>query len=157
MGFDVGFRWEKSLYDGPPKTHAPDNRPDTQRLSPERLACTRFPRRYRISLSHKLLLSYLYRCRVIHSSYLIRIIIHKNEGKNTAAALPDVEKAFDKVWHAGVFYRLVALGVPCPQLVNGLKSFLRTRLFHIKGNSFNSGWHVLELPSFSASFPNLHK
>ena len=62
---------------------------------------------------------------------LDNIISAKNLRKKTAAVLLDVQKAFDKVWHPGLIFKLISLGVPT-QLVNILKSFLHNRKFSIK-------------------------
>jgi hypothetical protein len=63
------------------------------------------------------------------------IIIKKNKRQKTVATLLDVEKAFDKVWHAGLIFKLITSEVPT-QLTNILKSFLLHRQFYVKtGNS----------------------
>lgn len=59
------------------------------------------------------------------------IIIRKNKRLKTVAALLDVEKAFDKVWHAGLIFKLITSEVPT-QLTNIIKSFLLNRQFYVK-------------------------
>jgi len=59
------------------------------------------------------------------------IVISKNRGMKTAAVLLDIQKAFDKVWHPGLIFKMIALGLPT-QLINILKSFLSNRTFKIK-------------------------
>lgn len=49
----------------------------------------------------------------------------------TAAIFLDIEKAFDRVWHEALLYKLILTGVP-PYLVKIIKSFLLDRSFQIK-------------------------
>lgn len=49
----------------------------------------------------------------------------------TAAALLDIEKAFDKVWHDGLISKLIQNNTP-HQLVHIIKSFLKDKSFYIK-------------------------
>lgn len=43
----------------------------------------------------------------------------------------DVEKAFDKVWHPGLLYKLIQMEIP-DQFIKLIKSFLTNRSFQIK-------------------------
>jgi hypothetical protein len=50
----------------------------------------------------------------------------------------DVEKAFDKVWHDGLIFKLSTLNLPV-QLINIIKSFLSNRSFYVKvDNQFSN-------------------
>lgn len=62
------------------------------------------------------------------------LVINSNLKKKTAAVLLDVEKAFDKVWHKGLTYKLIQFKIPS-QLINIINSFLSNRSFQIKNNS----------------------
>ncbi|VEN64529.1 unnamed protein product [Callosobruchus maculatus] len=53
------------------------------------------------------------------------------EDKSTGVLLLDVSKAFDKVWHEGLLYKLIQKGFPF-WLLKLLKSFLEGRKFRIK-------------------------
>jgi hypothetical protein len=87
---------------------------------------------------------------------LDNIISAKNLSKKTAAVLLDVQKAFDKVWHPGLIFKLISLGVPT-QLVNLLKSFLQNRQFSIKvENQFSSNRNInAGVPQGSCLSPQL--
>ena len=52
----------------------------------------------------------------------------------------DISKAFDKVWHAGVIYKLIYLGVP-KYIIRFIKSFLSDRTFRVKINDTYSESH----------------
>merc|ERR1711911_396879 len=43
----------------------------------------------------------------------------------------DLEKAFDKLWHNGLIFKLLPNGAPLG-MVKLIRSFLTNRLFHIK-------------------------
>lgn len=55
---------------------------------------------------------------------------HSNKDK-TAAIFLDIEKAFDRVWHEALLYKLIHTGVPT-YIVKIVKSFLHDRSFLIK-------------------------
>jgi len=66
------------------------------------------------------------------------IMNNTNKKIKTAAVLLDIEKAFDKVWHDGLIFKLIQTRAP-PQLTNTIKSFLFNRNFHVKvGNNTSS-------------------
>ena len=62
-----------------------------------------------------------------------------NRGKKVCGIYFDISKAFDKVWHAGLIYKLIYLKVPT-YITRFIKSFLtdRTLWVKIKGLCF---WH----------------
>lgn len=79
-----------------------------------------------------------------------------NRRHKTAAALLDVEKAFDKVWHDGLIYKLIRLGVP-KQMVNLIKSFIYQRTFHVKVGEDKSSIRKIQagVPQGSCLSPHL--
>ena len=52
----------------------------------------------------------------------------------------DISKAFDKVCHAGLIYKLIYLKVPT-YIIRFIKSFLSDRTFRVKINDFLSDPH----------------
>jgi hypothetical protein len=68
----------------------------------------------------------------------------------------DVEKAFDKVWHEGLVFKLVKAGVP-DQLLNIIKSFLSDRTFKVKINGILSSTKTVSagVPQGSCLSPEL--
>jgi hypothetical protein len=56
-----------------------------------------------------------------------------NIGKKVCGIFYDISKAFDKVWHAGLIYKLIYLGVP-KYIIRFIKNFLSDRFFKVKIN-----------------------
>jgi len=54
-----------------------------------------------------------------------------NNDLNTASIFLDVEKAFDRVWHEGLLYKLSLTNIP-PEIIHIIKSFLTDRTFITK-------------------------
>ena len=52
----------------------------------------------------------------------------------------DISKAFDKVWHSGLIYKLIYLGIPM-YIIRFIKSFLTDRDFKVKINETYSESH----------------
>nr|CAH7757711.1 unnamed protein product [Callosobruchus chinensis] len=63
-----------------------------------------------------------------------RITSGFTQDKSTGILLLDVSKAFDKVWHEGLLYKLIQKGFPF-WLLKLLKSYLEGRKFRIKINN----------------------
>jgi len=60
-----------------------------------------------------------------------------NKGKKTVGIFFDISKAFDKVWHVGLLYKLIKLKLPI-YLIKYLKDFLADRNFRVNiENSFS--------------------
>lgn len=59
------------------------------------------------------------------------LVTSANKRTFTAVVSLDVEKAFDKVWHEGLLYKLIKMNIPT-QLVKIIKSFLSDRSFQVK-------------------------
>ena len=47
----------------------------------------------------------------------------------------DIQSAFDKVWHTGLIYKLIKIGIPA-YIVIWIKEFLSHRKFRVKLNSY---------------------
>jgi hypothetical protein len=59
--------------------------------------------------------------------YIVHTIYHVLEqGKEVRMVFLDISKAFDKVWHKGLLYKLVVFGIQDP-LLSWLKSYLSNR------------------------------
>ena len=65
-----------------------------------------------------------------------------NRGKKVCGIFFDISKAFDKVWHAGLIYKLIYLGVPM-YIVRFIKNFLSGRFFKVKVNDKFSRTHPI--------------
>ena len=80
-----------------------------------------------------------YGFRAAHSTthQLLRVVEHIVNGFNnkkfTALLSLDVSKAFDRVWHDGLLYKMISLDFPKP-LVKLLSSYLSDRSFRVKLN-----------------------
>ena len=65
---------------------------------------------------------------------LVRVITHLSDATNrraaTAAALLDVSKAFDKVWHEGLLFKLANSPLPST-IVFFLRSYISDRTFRV--------------------------
>ncbi|KAJ0177653.1 hypothetical protein K1T71_006526 [Dendrolimus kikuchii] len=74
----------------------------------------------------------------------------------TGAVFFDVAKAFDKVWHNGLIYKLYQLGVP-DRLVLILRDFLKDRRFRFRVEGTRSSSHSISagVPQGSALSPLL--
>ncbi|GLV42266.1 hypothetical protein CBL_03003 [Carabus blaptoides fortunei] len=60
-----------------------------------------------------------------------------NSGHIATAAFLDLERAFDKVWHAGIIVKLVALACP-PHLLRAISGFLRNRTARVRVGQLSS-------------------
>ena len=70
-----------------------------------------------------------------------------NRKKKVCGIFFDISKNFDKVWHAGLIYKLIYLGVPV-YIIRVIKNCLSDRLFKVKVNDTFSRSH-----SISCSVP----
>ena len=59
----------------------------------------------------------------------------RNRKHMTSAVFLDIEKAFDKVWHRGLIYKLMGIGLPAPML-RYVANFIKNRhiYFTLEGN-----------------------
>jgi len=60
-----------------------------------------------------------------------RLSVNKSNKQRTAAIFLDIEKAFDRVWHSGLLYKLHQLNTPA-YLLALVKSFLQDRIFIVR-------------------------
>ncbi|GFU07187.1 RNA-directed DNA polymerase from mobile element jockey [Trichonephila clavipes] len=75
------------------------------------------------------------------SHQLLRVVEYAKSGfkekKCTGAVFLDIQKAFDRVWHTGLLYKLIKINAP-PQLILIIKSFLNNRFFAVRVNDTHS-------------------
>ncbi|GFW65432.1 RNA-directed DNA polymerase from mobile element jockey [Trichonephila clavipes] len=68
---------------------------------------------------------------------LLRVVEYIKDGidrhQYTAAVLLDIQKAFDRVWHTGLLFKLIMYKIP-PPLILLLKSYIGDRSFTVKIN-----------------------
>ena len=64
-------------------------------------------------------------------------------GKNACSIFFDISKAFDKVWHSGLIFKLNEIGVD-KYLIRYIKDFLDNRSFRVKVNNSFSGWKPIK-------------
>ncbi|GFV25525.1 RNA-directed DNA polymerase from mobile element jockey [Trichonephila clavipes] len=78
-----------------------------------------------------------FRPRLSTSHQLLRVVEFIKEGNNkdecTAAVFLDIQKAFDRVWHTGLLFKLITYKIP-PPLIFLLKSYISDRSFTVKIN-----------------------
>ncbi|GFW81460.1 probable RNA-directed DNA polymerase from transposon X-element [Trichonephila clavipes] len=78
-----------------------------------------------------------FRPRLSTSHQLLRVVEFIKEGNNkdecTAAVFLDIQKAFDRVWHTGLLFKLITYKIP-PTLIYLLNSYISARSFTVKIN-----------------------
>ncbi|GFX88630.1 RNA-directed DNA polymerase from mobile element jockey [Trichonephila clavipes] len=78
-----------------------------------------------------------FRPRLSTSHQILRIVEFMKEGNNkdecTAAVFLDIQKAFDRVWHTGLLFKLITYKIPRP-LIFLLKSYISDRSFTVNIN-----------------------
>lgn len=68
---------------------------------------------------------------------------NRNNKKTTAAAFLDIEKAFDRVWHQGLIYKLKTNTELPIHIIKLIKSFLTGRTFYIRvANHISTPRHI---------------
>ncbi|CAI6374197.1 unnamed protein product [Macrosiphum euphorbiae] len=89
-------------------------------------------------------------------NFIDNITNNMNRRLKTAVTLLDIEKAFDKVWHEGLLFKLLAMQVP-QQLVSIIQSFLKERKFCIKIDDTRSSPKTIRagVPQGSCLSPHL--
>jgi hypothetical protein len=77
-------------------------------------------------------------CTKDHLLRLTQHIINNfNQNKLTSVVLFDMEKAFDRVWHQGLIYKLHLYNIP-PYLLAWLSNFITNRKFYVECNNQKS-------------------
>ncbi|GFT61024.1 RNA-directed DNA polymerase from mobile element jockey [Trichonephila clavipes] len=78
-----------------------------------------------------------FRPRLSTTHQLLRVVEYIKEGNNmgqcTAAVFLDIQKAFDRVWHYGLLFKLINYNIPTP-LILLLNSYISNRSFTVKIN-----------------------
>ncbi|GFT94731.1 probable RNA-directed DNA polymerase from transposon BS [Trichonephila clavipes] len=78
-----------------------------------------------------------FRPRLSTTHQLLRVVEYIKEGNNmgqcTAAVFLDIQKAFDRVWHSGLLFKLINYNIPTP-LILLLNSYISNRSFTVKIN-----------------------
>ena len=62
-----------------------------------------------------------------------------DEGKEIRCVFCDISKAFDRVWHTGLIFKLREIGISRP-LIDWFSSYLDTRLQRVVFHGVNSAW-----------------
>ncbi|GFU36889.1 RNA-directed DNA polymerase from mobile element jockey [Trichonephila clavipes] len=82
-----------------------------------------------------------FRPRLSTSHQLLRVVEYIKTGfkddKYTGAIFLDIQKAFDRVWHVGLLYKLIKINTP-PPLIRIIRSFLTNRTFAVRVNNTHS-------------------
>ncbi|GFU27189.1 RNA-directed DNA polymerase from mobile element jockey [Trichonephila clavipes] len=82
-----------------------------------------------------------FRAGLSTSHQLLRVVEYIKTGfrdrKSTGAVFLDIQKAFDRVWHVGLLYKLIKINTP-PHLIKLISSFLTNRSFAVKVNNIHS-------------------
>ncbi len=76
--------------------------------------------------------------------------------KKVSAIFFDISKAFDKVWHNGILFKMVEIGVPY-HIVKWIKDYLHARSFCVKINAAKSTFRNIHtgVPQGSVLSPTL--
>lgn len=90
--------------------------------------------------------------RVLHA-----MTAAENKKEKTALALLDMEKAFDRVWHQGLVYKLSMSSTP-RRVVKIIASFLEDRTFQVRVQDDTSDFHPIQagVPQGSCLSPTLY-
>ena len=66
-----------------------------------------------------------------------------DEGKEIRVVFCDISKAFDRVWHKGLIYKLKAIGIK-GNLLNWIENYLSERKQRVVINNTNSDWREIK-------------
>ncbi len=90
------------------------------------------------------------------------ILSNLDEGRDVRFVFCDISKAFDRVWHKGLLFKLQKFGV-CGNLLDWITDYLMERRQRVVLEGNSSGWEDIDAgvpPRFctrTVSFPHLHK
>jgi len=89
--------------------------------------------------------------------FIDHICDNLNSNIHTASIFLDVEKAFDRVWHDGIIYKMSTLNIP-PWIIKTISSFLSNRSFcvRIEDQLFSSRAILASVPQGSCLAPTLY-
>ncbi len=65
-----------------------------------------------------------------------------DDGKEVRAVFCDISKAFDRVWHRGLLYKLSSMGVRGP-LLDWFSSYLSSRYQRVVNSNTSSRWTTI--------------
>ncbi|GFT12182.1 RNA-directed DNA polymerase from mobile element jockey [Trichonephila clavipes] len=97
-------------------------------------------------------------CSTVHQLLRVTGLIHSGFEKHLATGILflDIAKAFDKIWHEGLLFKLIRLDFP-PPLIKSIHSFLSHRSFRVRVDRILSSPRPIRsgLPQGSLSSPLL--
>ncbi|GFV47543.1 RNA-directed DNA polymerase from mobile element jockey [Trichonephila clavipes] len=81
---------------------------------------------------------YAFRAELSTSPQLLRVVEYIKTGfknrKSTGAVFLDIQKAFDRVWHVGLLYKLIKTNTPL-HLIKVIPSYLCNRTYSVRVNN----------------------
>ena len=77
--------------------------------------------------------------QLLYITYSIHTAFEEYPSRETRAVFPDISKAFDKVWHEGLIFKLKSNGISGPLLVL-IDSYLSNRKQRVVLNGKSSNW-----------------
>lgn len=104
---------------------------------------------------------YGFRRKFSSTHQLTRVIKQAKEGlshgSSTGIIMLDVEKAFDRVWHNGLLFKMINLNFPA-YIINMISSFLKDRSFHVDISGAKSPTHNIPfgVPQGAVLSPTLY-
>ncbi|RNA44102.1 RNA-directed DNA polymerase from mobile element jockey-like, partial [Brachionus plicatilis] len=76
--------------------------------------------------------------------FLIQKVVESfNRKKKVCCLYFDISKAFDRVWHDGLIFKLIKINLP-PYLIHWIRSFLHLRSFRVKVNGHLSDQYPIK-------------
>lgn len=78
------------------------------------------------------------RCSIDNIFYFSqKCLLSFNKNHSTGGIVFDIEKAFDKIWHEGLFIKLHEMNIP-KKMAKWIKNFLTNRTFYVSTNGHDS-------------------
>ena len=75
-------------------------------------------------------------------SFVHNVYLNLDKGNYITTIFLDISKAFDKVWHAGLLYKLECMGIH-GRLLAWIKSYLTNRRQRVVVNGISSSWYTV--------------